>query len=85
MNNQNYTYRRLKLEDLDSNKYYTFYRKDGTNFQGTFDSIVGLTLVIRDYRTENESDKSAIRTLPKDWISYVESEEFKIKINNFLI
>lgn len=84
MNDQNYTYRRLKLEDLDSNKYYTFYRKDGTNFQGIFDSIVGVTLVIRNYRTENESDKSAIRTMPKDWISYAESEEYKIKINNFI-
>lgn len=84
MNNQNYTYRRLKLEDLDSNKYYTFYRKDGKNFQGTFDSIIGMTLVIRDYRTEKESDRAAIRTMPKDWISYVESEEYKIKINNFM-
>jgi len=27
MNNQNYTYMKLKLENLDSNKFYTFYRK----------------------------------------------------------
>lgn len=85
MNNQNYTYRRLKLEDLDSNKYYTFYRKDGKSFQGTFDSIIGMTLVIRDYRTGDIKENSAIRTLPKDWIAYVESEEFKIKLNNFLV
>ena len=84
MNNKNYRYRRLKLSNLESNKYYTFYRIDGTKFQGTFDSIVGMTLVIRDYLTENDSDKSAIRTMPKDWISYAESEEFKIKVNNFI-
>lgn len=83
MNNQNYTYRRLKLENLESNKFYTFYRIDGTKFQGTFDSIVGMTLVIRDYLTENESDRSAIRSMPKDWITYAESEEFKIKVNNY--
>jgi len=29
-------------------------------------------------------DKSAIRTMPKDWIAYIESEEYKIKINNFM-
>lgn len=84
MNNQNYTYRRLKLGNLESNKFYTFYRIDGTKFQGIFDSIVGVTLVIRNYKTENESDKSAIRTMPKEWISYAESEEYKIKINNFI-
>ena len=84
MNNQNYTYRRLKLENLESNKFYTFYRIDGTKFQGIFDSIVGVTLVIRNYKTEKESDRSAIRTMPKDWISYAESEEYKIKINNFM-
>lgn len=85
MNNQNNTYRKLKLEDLDSNKFYTFYKKDGSNFQGTFDSILGMTLIIRDYRTGDIKDNSAIRTMPKDWISYAESEEFKIKVNNFLV
>lgn len=84
MNNQNYTYRRLKLENLESNKCYTFYRIDGTKFQGIFDSIVGVTLIIRNYKTEKESDRSAIRTMLKDWISYAESEEYKIKINNFM-
>lgn len=84
MSNQNYTYRKLKLENLDSNKFYTFYKKDGTVFDGTFDSIVGQTLVIRDYRMGSINDKSAIRTMPKDWIAYVESEEYRIKINNFM-
>lgn len=84
MNDQNYTYRRLKLENLESNKFYSFYRKDGKKFKGIFDSIIGVTLLIRNYECENEVDESAIRTMPKDWISYVESEEFKIKINNFL-
>jgi len=82
MNEQSYTYRKLKLENLESNKFYTFYRKDGTVFDGIFDSIVGQTLVIRDYRMGE--DKSAIRTMPKDWMAYIESEEYKIKINNFM-
>jgi len=84
MNNQNYTYRRLKLEYLESNKYYTFYKKDGKSFQGIFDSIIGVTIVIRNYKTEIESDKSGIKTMPKDWISYAESKEYKIKLNNFI-
>jgi hypothetical protein len=85
MNNKNYTYRKLKLENLESNKFYTFYRKDGIKFKGIFDSIIGVTLLIRDYITETEMDKSAIRSMPKDWISYAESEEFTIKVNNFLV
>ena len=85
MNNKNYTYRKLKLENLESNKFYTFYRKDGIKFKGIFDSIIGVTLLIRDYITETEIDKSAIRSMPKDWISYAESEEFTIKVNNFLV
>ena len=85
MNNKSYTYRKLKLENLESNKFYTFYRKDGIKFKGIFDSIIGLTLVIRDYVTENDMDKSQIITMSKICISYAESEEFTIKINNFLV
>jgi hypothetical protein len=85
MNNKNYTYRKLKLENLESNKFYTFYRKDGIKFKGIFDSIVGKILVIRDYINCDIKEKSPIRTIPKDWIAYVESEEFKIKVNNFLV
>ena len=65
--------------------FKTFYRKDGIKFKGIFDSIIGVTLLIRDYITETEMDKSAIRSMPKDWISYAESEEFTIKVNNFLV
>jgi len=55
MNYDKYRYRRLNLDDLETNKKYRFYK----------------------------NDNYAIRTMPKEWISYLGSEEYKIKINNY--
>jgi hypothetical protein len=84
MNYDKYRYRRLNLDDLETNKKYRFYKNDNTNFTAIFDSIFSGTLIVRHYETGKINDNYAIRTMPKEWISYVESEEYKIKINNFL-
>jgi len=81
--NKSCVYRRLNLTDLETNKKYMFYKHDKTIFTAIFDSIIGNTLIVRNYATDNIEDISLIRTMPVDWINYVESEEFKIKINNF--
>jgi len=81
---EKYRYRKLKIEDMEPNKKYKFYKTDNTNFTAIFDSIFSNTLIVRDYETDTKKDNSAIRSMPKEWISYVESEEYKIKINNFL-
>jgi hypothetical protein len=84
MNNKNYTYRKLKLTDLESNKYYTFYKKDNTKFKAILDSIINITLIVRNYESDNEKDLTSLRSISSELISYAESEEFKIKINNYL-
>jgi hypothetical protein len=83
METEKYRYRILKLDDMESNKKYKFYKTDNTNFTAIFDSIINNTLLVRNYETEIEKDNSLIRTMPKEWIIYVESEEHKIMINNF--
>ena len=80
MNNKIYIYKKLKLKELKQNNYYKFYKKDKESFEAIFDSIIRDTLIVRNYNTEENS----IRTMPKEWIDYIESEEHKIKVNNFI-
>jgi len=84
MDNQSYIYRKLKVVDLKPNKYYTFYKNDNTKFYAQFVNSTISTLIVKNYKSDNGCDSVAIRTLPVSWIKYVESEEFKIKLNNFM-
>lgn len=74
MNNQNYIYNKLKIEDLESNKYYTFYRNDNTNFYAQFIIIIETTLIVKNYKTDDEYDENSTRSMPVDWIKYIEIE-----------
>lgn len=79
-------YRKLKLTELETSKQYKFYDKNNNiTFDAIFDSIIGDVLIVRNYKCENMTDEVySIRTIPKSWIEYAESENFIIKINNYI-
>ena len=81
MNNPDYIYDKLKIEDLESNKYYTFYRNDNTNFYAQFIIIIETTLIVKNYKTDDEYDNNSTRSMPVDCIKYVEVKD----IINFVI
>lgn len=79
------TYRRLKLDALELGKKYKFYKTNGREFIGNFYGLTNTTIFIKNYESINSKDSPVIiRSMPRDWINYAESEEFKIKINNFI-
>jgi hypothetical protein len=84
MTNTSYTYKKLNLTNLEPNKQYTFYKKDNTNFKAIFMSILNDTLIVTNYETDKIKKSKGAWSMPKEWISYVESEEFKIKVNNYM-
>jgi hypothetical protein len=75
MNNQDNIYKKLKIEDLELNKYYTFYKNDNTNFYAQFIIIIETTLIVKNYKTDDEYDKNSTRSMPVDWIKYVEVKD----------
>jgi len=75
MNNPAYIYNKLKIEDLESNKYYTFYKNDNTNFYAQFIIIIETTLIVKNYRTDDEYDENSTRSMPVDWIKYIEATD----------
>lgn len=81
MNNQNSIYNKLKIEYLESNKYYTFYRNNNTNFYAQFIIIIETTLIVKNYKTDDEYDENSTRSMPVDWIKYVEATD----ITSFVI
>jgi len=84
MDNQTDIFRKLKLADLEVNKYYTFYKNDNTKFYAQFINLFDTTLIVKNYKNNNGYNETATRSIPVNWIKYVESEEFRIKINNFI-
>ena len=78
------TYRKLKLEDLVIGKSYTFYQANDTKFTATLYGLTNTTVLLKNYEFEQETDSpNVVRSKPRDWIRYAESEEFKVKINTF--
>lgn len=77
MENPSYVYRKLNLEDLESNKWYIFYKNDNTKFNATFDRIIRDTLIVKNYKTDEEKRVTSLTSIPKKWIKYAESDEFK--------
>lgn len=75
MNNQDNIYKKLKIEDLELNKYYTFYKNDNTNFYAQFIIIIETTLIVKNYRTDDEYDNNSTRSMPVDWIKYIEATD----------
>jgi hypothetical protein len=75
MNNPAYIYNKLKIENLESNKYYTFYKNDNTNFYAQFIIIIETTLIVKNYRTDDEYDENSTRSMPVDWIKYIEATD----------
>ena len=75
MNNPAYIYDKLKIANLESNKYYTFYKNDNTNFYAQFIIIIETTLIVKNYKTDDEYDKNSTRSIPVDWIKYVEATD----------
>lgn len=85
MNTNIIKYRKLYLKDLETNKKYRFYKLNNGTFTAIFDSVMGDILVVRDYQDDVNNNSSAIKTIPKNLIHYIESENFKILINNFFV
>lgn len=79
-------YRKLQLENLELGKKYTFYAQNRTRiFTANFFGLTSTTLLLKNYTSEYEQDRfSCIRSMPRGIIDYVESEEFTVKINNFI-
>ena len=76
MSNTIYRYKKLNLNDLEPNKQYTFYKKDNTNLKATLISILNDTLIVTNYETYKVKNPKGVWSMPKEWISYVELEDF---------
>ncbi len=85
MSEESYTYKKLKLKDLESDKSYYFYRTDNIMFYAVFDRIIGDNLIVKNYVSPKVKDgPMPVKIIPTNWIDYVESDEIKIKVNNFI-
>ena len=78
-------YKKLKLNNLQLGKWYIFYKTDGKTFKAKFYGLTKTVLLVKHYIADGGADDPiTIRSMPRDWVDYAESEEFKIQINNFI-